>query len=83
MLLKWGTLKGWNVPDGECYDLLKITLEGASMSCAMDKPDSERKESICKLIDAMNNVGATFSNDWSGQKYNAEQAKSYIMEYKK
>lgn len=82
LLFKWGTLKGWKVPEGECFELLKKAMEGSSLSAMEDNPDAERRKLICDLIDRMDSEGAEFSNDWSGEKYTAERAKSYIMEYR-
>ena len=53
--LKWGTVKGWNnIPEGECFELLKKYLDDSPMSCALDKPDEVRKLILCDLIEKLN-----------------------------
>ena len=75
LLLKWGTIKGWNISDDAQLDLLREIIE-------YDHPDADRKEKICKLIDMMAKAGHTIRNDWSGEIYkSAKAAKKYIMEY--
>ena len=80
LLLKWGTLKGWeNISSEKCKDLLKKYHDiGASMSCAMQKDTTEQKQIICDLIDAVDEV----SNDWTGKKMSKAEAKKYVMEYR-
>ena len=81
LLLKWGTVKGWNdFKEGECFDLLKKYLEDSSFSCAMDKPDEARKAILCELIDKFD---GTIWNDWDNKKMTKKQAKKYVMEYGK
>ena len=82
LLLKWGTLKGWSVPDG-CMGLLKDALDGAPMSVMCDRPDENRKDAMCKLIDKMSEHGATFQNKWSGDMLTADEAKEYLTNYGK
>lgn len=81
LLLKWGTLKGWNMPeDGECFELLKkYFADGVPMSAMADRPEEDRKEILCQLIDKFD---GEITNDWSGESYTKEQAKQYIKEYK-
>lgn len=51
LLLKWGTLKGWNMPeDGECFELLKkYFADGVPMSAMADRPEEDRKEILRQL----------------------------------
>jgi len=82
LLLKWGTLKGWNLPEeGECFELLKkYFAEGVPMSAMADRPEEERKKILCELI---NKFDGPITNDWSGEEYTKEQAINYIMNYGK
>lgn len=81
LLFKWGTLKGWDGVEGESLELLREYFkDGVSMSCAADKPDQQRKEVLCKLIDSFD--GELF-NDWDGVEMTKDQAKKYVMEYGK
>lgn len=82
LLLKWGTLKGWSVPD-DCMQLLRDAVDGSPMSAMLDRPDDARKDAMCKLIDKMSEHGASFSNDWSGDDMTADEAKDYITSYGK
>lgn len=83
LLLKWGTLKGWNFENSpEAFEALKeYDSLGASMS-AMTQNDSDRqKELICIMIDKVN---GEVQNDWTGEIYeNREDAKKYVLEYGK
>jgi len=78
LLLKWGTVKGWDFPKGECLDLLGKYLEGSPISCAMDKPDEARKAILCEIIDKMD---GEIWNDWDNVQLTKRQAKKYVMEY--
>lgn len=81
LLLKWGTVKGWNgFQEGECFELLKKYLDDSPMSCALDKPDEGRKALLCELIDKFHGV---IHNDWDGVDMTKEEAKKYVMEYGK
>jgi hypothetical protein len=81
LLFKWGTLKGWNVPDGECLELLKkYFADGQPLGCAADRPGEDRKKILCDLIDKFD---GTMSNDWDGNEYTKDEAKKYVMEYGK
>ena len=79
LLLKWGTLKGWNVPDGECFDLLKKWNElGVSMSAMTQKNTPEQIDVLCQLVEKFD---GEIHNDWDGEKYTKEQAVKYLREY--
>lgn len=83
LLLKWGTLKGWcfeNSP--EAFEALKeYSSLGMSYGAAQQQDTPRQKELICKMIDS---VKGPVSNDWSGEEYvNLEDAKKYVMEYRR
>lgn len=79
LLLKWGSIKGWNVPK----DLLPLIEEyysdGVPLSAMADRPDDARKQILCKLIDKFDGI---ITNDWSGETYTKAEAKKYVMEYR-
>lgn len=82
ILLKWGTLKGWDVTDDPAAQaLLKAYFEeGASLS-AMDQKDTpSQKETLKRLC---RQVTGEIVNDWSGEVYTPEQACAYIDDYGK
>ena len=82
LLLKWGSLKGWNVENNpEAFEHLKKWSEcGVSMSAMCQKDTDEQKKHLCNAIDCFNGI---IQNDWDGEEYTKEQAKKYIMEYGK
>lgn len=79
LLLKWGTLKDWQIYSKESYAILTKYLEtGVSMSCALQKDTAEQKKIICELIDCLD---GKIQNDLSGDFLTKQEAKDYIMEY--
>ena len=81
LLLKWGTLKGWNVKSDACLAALKAYDDGGDVSFgAMQQRDTPaQKQAICDLIDA---IDGTITNDWSGEDMTKDEAKQYVMEYR-
>lgn len=81
LLLKWGTLKGWNYPDNEAAMacLRRYHDEPTSMSAAMQNDTEGRKQAIIDLIDATN---GQIQNDWSGEIMTKDQAKAYVRDYR-
>lgn len=82
LLLKWGTLKGWNFENSpEAFEAYEEYVElGASMSAMMQHDTPKQKELICKIIDTVN---GPIQNDWTGEIYNdKEHAKRYVLEYR-
>lgn len=80
LLLKWGTLKGWEVESDRAMQLLRRYHEiGASMSAAMQRDTPEQKQIICDLIDA---IDGPIQNDWSGEVMSKDAAKKYVLEYR-
>jgi len=82
LLLKWGTVKGWNFEKEDCeaWQLLKEYLKDTGFSCMTDHPTEERKQLLCKVIDKLN---GEIQNDWTGEMLSKEEAKKYILEYGK
>lgn len=79
LLLKWGTLKGWDLHSDKGKALLKRYSELGMTMGAMDQKDTpEQKELICQMIDECDGV---IQNDWDGNYYTKQEAKQYIKEY--
>ena len=83
IILKWGTLKGWNVTTGKGLELLKKYCEiGSSMSAMAQRDTPEQKQIICDLIDECDDPKGIYL-DWEGEYVSKEEAKKYVMEYGK
>lgn len=82
LLLKWGSLKGWNLESNEeARKLLKKWGEGGVEMSAMAQNDTpEQKAILCDLIRIHTGL---IVNDWDGNEYTKEQAIDYIMNYVK
>lgn len=84
LLLKWGTLKGWNFSNSpEAFEALKEYNKIGSSFSAMAQVDTPRqKELICIMIDKVN---GSVSSDWDGTDYteNRQGAKDYVLNYGK
>jgi hypothetical protein len=80
LLLKWGTIKGWDFSDNESAKAIakKYIELGASASAMAQSDTPEQKQLICDLINACNGV---ISNDWSGETLTKEQAIEYVTTY--
>lgn len=80
LLLKWGSLKGWNLDNNnEAFDLLKQWHEiGTSLSAMVQHDTPEQKDILVKLIQAHT---GTITNDWDGEEYTKDRAIDYIRNY--
>jgi hypothetical protein len=80
--LKWGTLKSWNIHSEKGREILQ---KWGSLGCsfgAMTQDDTpEQKQLICDLIDTCN--AETIYLEWDGKDVSKEEAKQYVMEYRK
>jgi len=82
LLLKWGTLKGWNTGDNEALRsaLQRYADGGMAAGGAMLQHDTpEQKRALCEAIDAVN---GPITNDWSGEELTKDEAKKYVLEYR-
>lgn len=80
LLLKWGTLKGWELKSDKALDIMQRYINaGASMSAMAQHDTPEQKTLICDLIDA---IDGEITNDWSGEKMTKDEAKKYVTEYR-
>lgn len=80
LLLKWGTLKGWEVESEKARAAFKRYVgDGISMSAMMQKDTPDQKQALCDLIDA---IDGEITNDWSGETLTKDEAKKYVLEYR-
>ena len=82
LTLKWGTVKAWEVNEGSpASEALGRWLSGGvSYSAMAQRNTDEQKVAICDAIDA---VDGEIWNDWDGVIMSREDAKKYIMEYRR
>jgi hypothetical protein len=80
LVLKWGTLKRWNLTSEKSLELLKRYNElGSSMSAMLQHDTPEQKDLICQMIDE---CGAeTIYLDWDDKDVSKDEAKKYVLEY--
>lgn len=82
LLLKWGTLKGWNLTGNEaaCAALRRYHEAPVSFGAMQQSDTPGQKQAICDIIDAVN---GPIQNDWSGDMMTKEEAKRYVLDYGK
>lgn len=81
LLLKWGTLKGWNLESAESKAIAQRYFDlGSSYSCMTQINSAEQTKILCELIDT---IEGEISNDWTGETLTKEQAKDYVENYRK
>jgi len=81
LLLKWGTLKGWNIESKAASVAFQRYVDGGMCVSAMAQHDTpEQKQALCDLIDA---IDGEISNDWSGETMTKDEAKKYVLDYGK
>ena len=81
ILLKWGTLKGWNVKCPETFKLLQeYHDEPVSFSVMAQKDTDSQKKKLCEMLTAHK---GTITNDWTGKEMSKKEAIKYVMEYGK
>jgi hypothetical protein len=80
LLLKWGSIKGWELENPKSLEIVKRWIEsGVSASAAAQRDTAEQKLMICELIDVHT---GSITNDWSGETMSPDEAKKYVMEYR-
>jgi hypothetical protein len=80
LLLKWGTVKGWNGLSETSQEIMKrYFADGMVVSAMADRPDDGRKAILCELIDQLD---GQIQNDWSGEIMSKDEAKKYVLEYR-
>lgn len=81
LLLKWGTLIGWELKSDKSKAILKAWAALGMTYGAMDQRDTdEQKKLICDLIDA---VDGEIQNDWTDDMMSKDEAKEYVMNYRR
>lgn len=81
LLLKWGSIKGWdNLTDKSVEILKRYYVDGMPLSAMADRPDDARREVLCELIDQ---IDGEIWNDWDGVQMTKEEAKKYVRDYGK
>lgn len=80
LLLKWGTLKGWDLETDASMAAMRKYHEAGSVSMgAMSQRDNDaQKDALCELIDALD---GEIQNDWTGETMSKDQAKEYVRTY--
>lgn len=80
LLLKWGTLKGWDLKsEASLAALEKYTEFGMALGAMQQRDTPEQKQALCDLIDA---IDGTIENDWTGETMTKDEAKKYVTEYR-
>jgi hypothetical protein len=84
LFLKWGSVKGWGHFSAPLLDALtKWANIGGTNTGAMQHARTEaHKDALCELIDAVSQADGEIMNEWSGEYYDAAQAKTYIREHR-
>jgi hypothetical protein len=83
LLLKWGTLKGWGDLRGNQAAVeawKRYHAEPVSLGVMSQRDTDAQKQALCDLIDAVN---GPIENDWSGEIMTKDEAKKYVMEYRR
>lgn len=84
LTLKWGTVKGWdNLSDASLDAFQKWAEGGVSAHGAMFQRDTaEQKSALCELIDTIAANGGEIWSDWDGRALTADEAKTYVTDYR-
>ena len=81
LLLKWGTIKGCEVEtDASRAALDRYFSEPTAYGAAQRHDTATQKQAICDLIDA---IDGEIQNDWSGEVMTKDEAKKYVLEYRR
>lgn len=82
LCLKWGVLKGWDFKREETKALAQKYASYGWSESAMAQPNTDdHRRTLCELIDALD--ADTIENDWTGEQMTKDEAKKYVMEYRK
>lgn len=81
LLLKWGTVKGWDDLSEKSQAIMqRYFSDGVPVSAMGDHPDDARKAILCELIDQ---IDGEIQNDWTGKMMSKDEAKKYVLEYRR
>ena len=87
LTLKWGTIKGWaGFTEGSpARAALQeyADISGISWSAMSQDNTEAHRIALCKVIDAVADAGGEIWNDWDGVKMSREDAKKYVMGYRR
>lgn len=76
ILLKWGTLKGWELHSEKGIKLSDEYIAlGRSMGAMSQEDNSRQKQIILEMIDECN---GSIQSDWSGEFFTKQGAKEYL-----
>ncbi len=79
LLLKWGTLKGWNLESETARAAMRHYASFGMAAGAMQQRDTaDQLDALCALIDE---IDGPISNDWSGEVMTKGEAKVYVRDY--
>lgn len=79
LTLKWGTIKGWDDLSESSLEIVRrYFADGQPLSCMADRPDEDRKQILCELIDQLD--GEIYL-DWDGKYVTRDEAKKYVTTY--
>ena len=82
LLLKFGTLKGWDdLSQAQIEALEKWRDSENGLGTLQASRTDESNRLLCEALDLFEDGQIT--NDWDGCTYTIQQAKNYIMEYGK
>lgn len=78
ILLKWGSLKGWELHSEKGKKLSDEYIAlGRSMSAMSQEDNPRQKQIIIEMIDECN---GSIQSDWSGEYFTKQSAKDYLKE---
>lgn len=82
LTLKWGVPKSWRLATDATRGKLQEYADFGWSSSAMMQPNTDdHRRVLCELIDILD---ADFVwNDWTGEQMSKDEAKKYVMEYRK
>jgi hypothetical protein len=75
LLLKWGTVKGWDDISDQSMEILRRFFADGIMT---GHPNEGRRAILCELIDQFD---GTIRNNWSGEIMSKDEAKNYVNEH--
>jgi hypothetical protein len=78
LMLKWGTVKGWDLDTEEAKAALQKWADYGVTASAMAQRDTpDQKQALIDAIDYMDEIWL----DWEGVKVGREEAKEYVRTY--
>jgi len=82
LTLKWGVPKSWRLKSDTTKALLQKYADLGWSWSAMAQPNTDAHRAVlCELIDAID--ADTIESDWTGDKMSKDDAKKYVMEYRR